>query len=232
MLRLLFVLLCLYSSTLLANSPLQLDKRLGNNSQNEPSVLSLDQQIAQLQSQLKEQQLLARSYQASIDNFQEQKQSLKLQLQEAKKPQQYNRQQEMSQQASLAYLRLSELKEIDSNLTVDITAHLQRHERLPGAIRDAREQLAQHKKASIDSNSDTQLQTAQRQWLSQTVETLELELASNQKRTDLSRLQQIVVREQLAQQERLIEAINYQISLQRQQQPMPPLLQAKWRMTI
>ncbi|QLE86896.1 mechanosensitive ion channel [Shewanella sp. Scap07] len=218
MLRLLFVLLCLYSSTLLANSPLQLDKRLGNNSQNEPSVLSLDQQIAQLQSQLKEQQLLARSYQASIDNFQEQKQSLKLQLQEAKKPQQYNRQQEMSQQASLAYLRLSELKEIDSNLTVDITAHLQRHERLPGAIRDAREQLAQHKKASIDSNSDTQLQTAQRQWLSQTVETLELELASNQKRTDLSRLQQIVVREQLAQQERLIEAINYQISLQRQQQ--------------
>lgn len=127
---------------------------------------------------------------------------------------------DLNQQASMAYLRLSELKESETALGNQVNELLQRHNLLPSVIANARQNVLQNKKtelAPIDTPTG-ELQQTQRIFFEQSLATHEAELASSQKRIELTQLQLQLVRQQLSQQEAFIETINKVINKQRQRQ--------------
>ncbi|ABV35397.1 MscS mechanosensitive ion channel [Shewanella sediminis HAW-EB3] len=200
-----------------ASSPLGLDKRLGIN-QTTVKNLSVEEKLAHLTRATEEQKLLEQSYQETIDNYQTHKLSIEHQLIQAQPPLSLSQNQGLTQQASLAYLRLSELKETEANLNGKITDLIKQHNQLPNKISSARQILSHSKKQTISqppSGEELVLQ-AQRQLYVQTLATLEAELASSQKRIDLNQKQVLLVRKQLSQQENLIESLNSAVALQRQ----------------
>ncbi|MGS0725636.1 mechanosensitive ion channel domain-containing protein, partial [Shewanella sp. 0m-11] len=153
-----------------------------------------------------------------LQNFDKHKQNLLNQIKDAQKPLTSSNQKDINQQASLAYLRLSELKEVEISLSQKINALIKSHNELPDALVKARAALQKHKKIRIakEQTINNQILTAQGELYQQHVKTLEALLASSQKEIDLNQLQLKLVREQLAQQELLIERLNQQIVLQRQ----------------
>lgn len=120
----------------------------------------------------------------------------------------------------MAYLRLSELKESETALGNQVSELLQRHNLLPSVIANARQNVLQNKKtelAPLDTPAG-ELQQTQRVFFEQSLATNEAELASSQKRIELTQLQLQLVRQQLSQQEAFIETINKAMNKQRQQQ--------------
>ena len=200
-----------------ANSPLELNKRLGI-SQPTATSLSAEQQLALIKRKIEEQGLLESNYLQLISHYQAHKHNLEQQLVEANTPLPRSKNNGLTQQASLAYLRLSELKEVDADLDVKVTDLIKRHNQLPTLIAAARQLLSQHKKNLLDDSNTHQVQLlkAQRQLYIQTLSTLEAELASSQKRINLNQQQLLIVRQQLSQQEGLIEIINKAMAKQRE----------------
>lgn len=219
MLRILLVLLCFITLSASANSPLQLDKRLGLTGQTTEPVITTEEQITSLKDSIAQQAQSAENYQNAQLNFEKNKLNLQAQLQEATKALSWNKEIALNQQASMAYLRLSELKESESTLGQQITDLLNRHNSLPTDVTKARQALLQHQKAQLApiETPTGQLQQTQRLLYEQNLATLEAELASSQKRIELAQLQLQVVRQQLEQQEALIETLNKQIGLERQE---------------
>ncbi|MFT5705451.1 MAG: small-conductance mechanosensitive channel [Shewanella sp.] len=206
-----------FSVTTSAANPLDINKRLGlNKSQGEE--LTAEDKLAHLERATNELFDLEQSYLDSINNYQSHKLSIEYQIQEAQAPLTWAKNQGLTQQASLAYLRLSELKEVETELNEKITILLKEHNQLPSKITSARKTLSAHKKNTIKTteNIEDKLLVAQRQLYTQTLSTLQAELASSQKRINLNQQQMQLVRKQLSQQESLIEAFNSKIALQRQ----------------
>lgn len=226
MLRLLTFILCLICFTAQANSPLQIDKRLGLNSQ-QSGQLTLEQQLIDLNDSIQSLISAQLQYQQQIKNFDKQKRSLTEQIKQTKTPLSWNKEQDLNQQASMAYLQLSELKQSETELSAEITRMLNRHKQLPNEIQLARQVYDKHLKNEL-APVDTPLgrvQQAQRKLYHQNIVTLEAELTSSHGRLELNQLQLQLVRKQLSQQEQLIERLNQQISLQRQQQTTHTLAQ-------
>lgn len=217
--RNLFLLLLLLSATSAhGSSPLDLNKRLGI-SQTSTVILTNEQKLDLVLRKIDEQKALESNYVELINHYHDHKVNLDDQLEEAEVPLAWSTSNNLTQQTSLAYLRLSELKEIDSDLNAKISDLILKHNQLPAKISAARQSLAQHKKIPLlDDPSTMQAQqlTAQRTLYIQTLSTLEAELASSQKRINLHQQQLLVVRKQLSQQERLIETINKAMAKQRE----------------
>ena len=211
------LLIALTSFSAAASSPLELNKRLGL-TQPASTTLTAEQKLAHIQRSIEEQALIERNHLKLIDNYQGHKLSLKRQLEEAKSPLPWSKTNDPTQQASLAYLRLSELKEIEAELNTKVTDLIKQHNRLPSDIASARQSLTQHKKNQIDNSDSNQnmLLKAQRQLYIQLLTTLEAEQASSQKHINLNQQQMLLVRLQLSQQESLIEEINKATAKQRQ----------------
>ncbi|MGS0681904.1 mechanosensitive ion channel domain-containing protein [Shewanella sp. 125m-7] len=214
--RFLLLLLCLFALSANANSPLQIEKRLGlapNHSESTPQ-----EQLVILQHKTRDLALTEQNAKELVTNFAEHKQNLLGQIKDAKQTLSTSNQQDINQQASLAYLRLSELKDVEISLGQKINALIKSHNELPDDLVAARSALQKHKKIrTVDKPSINKQQiTAQGELYLQHVKTLEALLASSQKEIDLNQLQLTLVREQLAQQELLIEQLNQQIILQRQ----------------
>ncbi|WP_297895633.1 mechanosensitive ion channel domain-containing protein [Shewanella sp.] len=220
MLRILLFVIAFFSFHSLANSPLQLDKRLGLNNQNQQQAISIDEQITELKNNIDRLATEAASFQQAQLDFEKNKKTINQDLKEAAVQLKLKKGTDLSQQASMAYLRLSELKESESTLGNQVNELLQRHNLLPSVIATARQNVLQSKKSEL-APLDTptgELQQTQRIFLEQSLATNEAELASSQKRIELTQLQLQLVRQQLIQQEALIEAINKAMNKQRQQQ--------------
>jgi potassium efflux system protein len=214
----LLLIVFIFSVTTSAANPLDINKRLGLN-QSQAGELTAEEKLTHLERATHELVEVEQSYLDTINNYQSHKLSIEYQLQEAQAPLTWSKNQDFTQQASLAYLRLSELKEIEAELNAKITTLLKEHNQLPNKITSARKTLLAHSKNKIQETGtiEQKLLTAQRQLYIQTLSTLEAELASSQKRISLNQLQMQLVRKQLSQQESLIEAINSEMAEQRQQ---------------
>jgi potassium efflux system protein len=215
MYRILLVFLCLFSISTHANPPLSLDKRLGLGQGNPVVEKTIEEQLAILETQIDEQKALQEAFEAIQNQYHSRKQYLNEQLKEATSPLSWQKQHDLSQQASMAYLRLSEFKETEANLSQQINQQIKRQHQLPGLITQANMAVAQQKKTTLDS--DNRIADARKKLTRQTLSTLESELASSQKQIALNQQQLDVVRRQLLQQERLIEELNSAISVQRHQ---------------
>ncbi|MCH7422685.1 MULTISPECIES: mechanosensitive ion channel domain-containing protein [Shewanella] len=218
--RILLFVIAFLSFSLHANSPLQLDKRLGLNNQNQQQNISIDDQIVELKNNIDRLAANASSFQQAQLDFEKNKKVIDQGLKEATKPLKLDKGTDLNQQASMAYLRLSELKESEAALGNQVNELLQRHNLLPSVIANARQNVLQNKKtelAPIDTPAG-ELQQIQRIFFEQSLATHEAELASSQKRIELTQLQLQLVRQQLSQQEAFIETINKAINKQRQQQ--------------
>ena len=213
------ILFCLISSFAYASSPLQLDKRFGLNNQSASQANTVPEQITSLTNNINQLASTATHYQQSLLTFDQNKQNLQNQLQEASATLLPAPNIDTNQQTSMAYLRLSELKESEASLNKEIADLLSRHNILPNEVTKTRQALSQHHKAQVIP-LDTpmgQLQQTQGLLYEQNLITLEAELASSQKRIELNQLQLQVVRQQLIQQEGFIEALNKMIAIQRQE---------------
>ncbi|QYJ79287.1 mechanosensitive ion channel domain-containing protein [Shewanella acanthi] len=220
MLRILLLVVAFFSFSLYANSALQLDKRLGLNNTNSQQNLSIEQQIAELKTNIDKLAANANHFQQSLLDFEDNKKTINQGLIEAAKPLKLGSQTDLNQQASMAYLRLSELKDSETALGNQLNELLQRHNQLPNVIAQARQNVSQNKKSEL-APLDTpagELQQTQRMFFEQSLATNEAEIASSQKRIELTQLQLQLVRQQLSQQEGLIETINKAMNIQRQQQ--------------
>ena len=211
--RILLIILCLISFSGAANSPLPLNNRLGIGQDSQVSNKSIAEQLAILEQQLTEQQALQSNFDGIIHNYESQKQALAQQQKNATSPLEYNPNQDLSQQASLSYLRLSELKDTEANLSNQVNELIKRQHQLPSLISQANLTLSKHKQATENDNQP--LSEMQRRVYIQTLSTLESELASSQKQIALSQKQLTLVRSQLVQQEALIEKLNSAIDEQR-----------------
>lgn len=216
--RILLFALAFFSFYTLANSPLPLDKRLGLNNQNQQTI-SIDQQITELKTSIDRLAANATSFQQTQLDFEKHQNHINRELKQASRPLTLDKDTDLSQQASMAYLRLSELKESESTLGHQVNELLQRNDMLPSEITTARQNVLQSKKSEL-APLDTptgELQQTQRIFLEQSLATNEAEFASSQKRIELTQLQLQLVRQQLLQQEALIETINKAMNKQRQQ---------------
>ncbi|MCG9728584.1 mechanosensitive ion channel [Shewanella sp. Isolate13] len=214
--RFFLLLLCLFALSANANSPLQIDKRLGLSPTNSESTPQ--EQLGLLEDKIHDLVLTENSARELLNNYAKHKQNLLSQIEDAQQAPRDLDLQDINQQASLAYLRLSELKDVEISLGQKINALIKSHNELPDALVNAREALQKHKKIRIgeEQTINNQLLMAQGRLYEQEVKTLEALLASSQKEIDLNQLQLKLVREQLAQQELLIERLNQEIVLQRQ----------------
>ena len=217
MIRKILLLLCLLPTLALANPTLGLDKRLGMN--NNPSQeLTQEQKLAHLQDKITVLKQAADSYNRSLMELSSQRLNLAEQLRQTQERLPIEREVDLRQQASLAHLRLSELKESESLLGKQISTQLERQQQLPGLIRDARETLLQNQRNTLlpaDSPAGA-LQHTQRQLYQQQLLTLEAELDSSPARLEMAQMQLQLVRAQLHQQELQIEVLNREISARQQ----------------
>ncbi|WP_372872159.1 mechanosensitive ion channel domain-containing protein [Shewanella sp.] len=218
MLRILLIALVFSSFICQANSPLQLDKRLGFTPTETQVQATPAQQTQDLLSSIETLSQMAMEYQDQLLNFDTEKATLNKALANAQAELQLARRQDLNQQASSAYLRLSELKEAESQLIQQQNSLLQRHNQLPAAVSSARQALIQHQKAPLSAPDSSMglLQLTQRQYYEQNLTTLEAEQTSSQKRIELLQLRLKLIRAQLVQQERFIEKLNRAISNERQ----------------
>ncbi|MCL1038639.1 mechanosensitive ion channel [Shewanella submarina] len=217
MTRILLLLLCLLPALAQANPTLGLDKRLGMNS-NQTQELTQEQKLAQLQEKIALLKQAADSYNRSLMELSSQRLNLAEQQRQTQQPLPVEREVALRQQASLAHLRLSELKESESLLGKQINTQLERQKQLPGLIRDARDTALQNQRTSLlpaDSPAGA-LQHAQRQLYQQQLLTLEAELDSSPARLEMAQMQLQLVRAQLHQQELQIETLNQAISARQQ----------------
>ncbi|NRD75375.1 mechanosensitive ion channel [Shewanella sp. VB17] len=208
---------CMLSVTANATPPLDINNRLGFH-QPPTDNLTEEEKLLHLERTTNELAEVEKNYQDLINNYQEHKKNIARQFEQAKTTLTWSKKQGLTQQASFAYLRLSELKEVEAELNLKITSLTKEHNQLPNKIARARQNLSTHNKNHIPetNNLDSRLLTAQRQLYIQSLSTFEAELTSSQKRINLNQQQVELVRKQLFQQESLIEALNSEIAQQRQ----------------
>lgn len=144
--RILLFIIAFFTFSALANSPLQLDKRLGMNKQDQQQNLSIDEQINELKINIEKLAANAASFQQAQIDFEQHKKRTNQALKDAYKPLSLEKGTDLSQQASMAYIRLSELKESESTLGRQVNDLLLRHNDLPTVIASARQTVAQNKK--------------------------------------------------------------------------------------
>ncbi|MGX9542949.1 mechanosensitive ion channel domain-containing protein [Shewanella sp. A22] len=225
MLRLASLFLCLLivntlSFSVFANSPLTLNKRFGLNSQTENQPLDIQSQIAELESSIEKLQIEQQTYTNIERSNNETKLALAGQLREAQMPLSLDTDMDLDQQASMAYFRLSELKETESSLNQQLRLLSQRQTQLPELIAQAENALTQHKKTQ-QAPIDTPLgkrNKLQAELLAQHIATLQTERLANPKQLETTQQQQQLNRLALGQQEALIELINKHNIESRQQQ--------------
>ncbi|WP_371833608.1 mechanosensitive ion channel domain-containing protein [Shewanella sp. H8] len=215
-----FLIVNTLSIPVLANTPLTLDKRLGLNSQPENQPLDIQSQIAELESSIEKLQIEQQTYSKIERSNNQIKLSLAGQLREAQVALNLDADIALDQQASMAYFRLSELKETESSLNQQLRVISQRQTQLPQLITQAENALTQHNKTQqvpIDTplGKRNNLQSA---LLTQQIETLQAERLANPKQLEITQLQQQLNRLSLEQQEDFIELINKYNIASRQQQ--------------
>ncbi|MCE9677604.1 mechanosensitive ion channel [Shewanella sp. AS1] len=210
--RIFLLFLCFFSLHVSANNPLSLNKHLGITTTESQPEITTEEQLQRLDEQYEQQLALQKAFEAISHQYQARKQALQQQIEQAGHPLSWQQEQNLTQQASLAYLRLSELKDVETNLNQQINDLIKRQQQLPSLITQANLALTQYQKTA--ANKDPLVDT-QKRLSAQSLSSLEAELASSQKQIALSQLQMDLVRKQLLQQELLIEKLNNAIALQR-----------------
>ncbi len=147
--RILLFIIVFLSFSIQANSPLQLDKRLGLNNKNQQQTAGIDEQITELKNNIDKLAANAASFQQAQLDFEDNKKEINQKLKEASKPLKLKKNTDLSQQASIAYSHLSELKESEAALGNQVNELLQRHNLLPSVIATARQNVVQNKKNGV-----------------------------------------------------------------------------------
>ncbi|MGI2260492.1 mechanosensitive ion channel domain-containing protein [Shewanella sp. GXUN23E] len=215
MIRNILLLLCLFSVVAQANPALGLDKRLGMNN-SAVQELSPAEKLSQLEDKITALTLAAEGYNRALADLSASRHNFAKQQQDATTPLQVQGEVDLRQQASLAHLQLSELKESEALLSKQIATQLERQKQLPGLIRDARDSALQNQRTTLlpaDTPSGA-LQHAQRRLYQQQLLTLEAELDSSPARLEMAQMRLQLVRAQLHQQEQLMEVLNQAIAAQ------------------
>lgn len=218
MLRILFCLLCCFSVNLMANTPLSLNKSLTPSTKERPA--QSNDQLFQLEKALEEQLLTEQNFRLQNIDFEKISAKLSKDIIKAKKELTLSKKGSLTQQASLAYLTQSELKQRETSLSETIASLSLRQQQLPDVITTAKGQLSAHSKTALPAitSSNGQVQQLQRKLLSQQVSTLQTELNTSPQRLELTQMELTLVRAQLLQQEHLIELLNAAMGEHRQKE--------------
>ncbi|MDO6641434.1 mechanosensitive ion channel [Shewanella sp. 5_MG-2023] len=221
MIRIAVLLFCIISFTASATSPLQLDKRLGfAKNTNTIAVVDIPTQIDNVQQSITRLRNEAQSYDDLESTSAGTINSITAKINQPAAPIIINDDVDISQQASMAYYHLSEQKQSENDLSLQLVELNKRQTALPTLIRQAKEALNQHKRAR-QAPLDTplgKLQSLQAELLEQHIATLSSELSSGPKQKQIVQLQLQLLRLEHAQQERLIEQLNQKNNQYRQQQ--------------
>ena len=193
------------------NKQLGIPKQQDNNNAIDNIQSSIEQSISQLAEQ-------ADNFEQIQANFESQKTVLENKIANIDHAVAIKSNQDLDWQASQADFVLNDLKEKESDLSQHITELLDKRNDLPAEINQARNNLAQHRKTMLApiGTPTGQLQQLRRQLYQQSIDTLEADFASVPARLSLTQLELELVRSQLIRQEKLIEAINFKLSQQRQ----------------
>ena len=221
MLRIAFFILSFISFVASANSPLQLDKRLGfSQSNNSSQVVDLPTQIENVKTSITKLSNEQNGYLELEQNSDVITQKISAEINQPITDINISADIDMGQQASMAYYHLSELKQSENDLSEQLVRLSKRQQQLPSLIRQAKDASNQHKRTQL-APVDTplgQLHLLQGQLLEQHIETLTAELSSSPKQKQIAQLQLQLLRIEHAQQEKLIESLNKQNNQYRQQQ--------------
>ncbi|MDO6619326.1 mechanosensitive ion channel domain-containing protein [Shewanella sp. 6_MG-2023] len=220
MIRIAVLLFCIISFTASATSPLQLDKRLGfAKNTNTIAVVDIPTQIGNVQQSITRLRNEAQSYDDLESTSAGTINNITAKINQPAAPIIINDDVDISQQASMAYYHLSEQKQSENDLSLQLVELNKRQTALPTLIRQAKEALNQHKRAR-QAPLDTplgKLQSLQAELLEQHIATLSSELSSGPKQKQIVQLQLQLLRLEHAQQERLIEQLNQKNNQYRQQ---------------
>ncbi|WP_282167993.1 mechanosensitive ion channel domain-containing protein [Shewanella japonica] len=221
MFRIAVFLLCFCTFFASANSPLQLDKRLGfSQGNNSNQVIDIPTQIDNVKASIEKLNDEEQSYLELEQNSETTIEQLTAQINQPAPEVFVDNKIDISQQASMAYYHLSEQKQSENELSKQLLSLSKRQQQLPSLIRQAKDALNQFKRTQL-APVDTplgQLHVLQGQLLEQHIATLSAEHASSPKQKQIAQLQLQLLRIEHAQQEKLIEALNKQNSRHRQQQ--------------
>lgn len=211
----------------MANTPLSLNKSLS--SPTKDRSVSGNEQIFQLEKTLDEQLAAEENFRLQNTSFEKTRTRLTKAITKAKGKLTLAKKTSLTQQAQAAYLKQSELKQNEVNLSETITSLTLRQEQLPEIISKTRVQLSAHVKNSLPviTSSNGQVQQLQRKLLTQQVSTLQTELNTSPQRLELTQLELNLIRAQLQQQEHLIELLNAAMGEHRQKQTDAAIAKSK-----
>ncbi|GGI79216.1 mechanosensitive ion channel domain-containing protein [Shewanella gelidii] len=213
---LLFILLLLPTVVTATTSP-TLGKSLQLPSQSTSESLPAASQQQNLDAEIARIELILQAYIKQKADFSTQKQKLNTQLALAQTPLKWTKK-HLNQQASMAYVRQSELKESDDSLRRKINELHTRQSNLPQVISSARQELLEAQKA-LQLPRETpagKRQQSNIQRLEMLLSALKAEYENAPQQIELSQLSLQVIRAQLSQQEGLIEELNRLIAEERQ----------------
>ncbi len=193
------------------NKPLSISGQQDKSGSKDNMQSSIERSISQLAEQ-------AGEFEQIQADFESQKAILEKQIADVGSKVSINPAQSLDRQASQADFVLNDLKAKESDLSQHITELLDKRNELPSEINAARKNLNQHKKTMLApiGTPTSQLQQLRRQLYQQSIDTLEADFASVPARLTLTQLELELIRAQLLKQEKLIEALNYKLSEQRQ----------------
>ncbi|QIR16085.1 mechanosensitive ion channel [Shewanella aestuarii] len=205
-----------FASSSWANNPLQMGVKPV---EPQPTSLDINEQIDALSASIEKLALEEQSFLNANANNQKIKKNLEKQLNAVISPPKLDPDLNISQQTSMAYFHLSELKETDASLTDQLNKLTARQKLLPDLLSQASNAISQQSK-TLAPPQDTpagQRYNLQTRLLQQKQSTLQAELNANPKQLEVVRLQLQLNRQSLNQQEALIELINKQSIENREQ---------------
>ncbi|WP_153916317.1 mechanosensitive ion channel domain-containing protein [Shewanella sp. TC10] len=221
MFRIAFFILSLVSFFASANSPLQLDKRLGfSQGSSSSQVADLPTQIENVKASIEKLNAEEKNYLELERNSDAITQRITAEIRQPIYELNINAEIDVGQQASMAYYHLSELKQSENDLSEQLVTLTKRQQELPSVLRQAKDASNQHQRTKL-APADTplgQLHLLQGELLKQNIATLTAELTSNPKQKQIAQLQLQRLRIEHTQQEKLIESLNKQNNQNRQQQ--------------
>ncbi|WP_394130346.1 mechanosensitive ion channel domain-containing protein [Shewanella maritima] len=215
-----FICLTLFalSTQAIASPSSPLNQRLGIHSSNSDLSSSIDAQIADLEQSIAQLRTKQQSFDEIIHQRNNTLAQLELQLKQSKQSLSVINEGNLTQQASMAYIHLSELKETEATLNQTSHALARESINLSQRLAEAQSSLTQHLRTPQppEDSPTGRKYRLQAQLLEQQITTLQSQLSASPIQIEINQLQQQISRYSLKQQEQLIEKLNQKNVQQRQ----------------
>ncbi|GLP95752.1 mechanosensitive ion channel domain-containing protein [Paraferrimonas sedimenticola] len=200
----------LVSSAALANNPFS-PQRMGlGNSALSASAKDVDAQISELNLAIEQIKQREAELRQQVSNYSEREKGLQHQIEQAKQHL-YPNQQALTNQLENAHRRLTQLKQAEAQLALELSQYGQRQRELPSLIRQAKQALAQQIESQDEAPQDAKLARLQRlreTYLRHSLQVLEAEQELASPLQTLKQLRLEHKRAQIITQDDLLEQLN------------------------